>query len=188
MEAVATGFWAPSSTNIRKVLAATLSYVKQHKLQRSAAGRFGVSTKLLSKAIRLKADRKKLPGSIVKTVTEVFESVANPLPDKKMVSKKTGKPTSIMDRSLMAAYRHSRKPSRNANQRLKIPPAPTKACQDTETSQVPRLSLWILSKCGSQAESCQCQNMKPPRTNHSYQRMLQLAFKSEWKISETTTI
>ncbi|KAJ8043839.1 hypothetical protein HOLleu_11114 [Holothuria leucospilota] len=49
MNAVSAGLSAPHTSQTRRALAAILSSLKQHKLQRQAARRFGVSTKLLSR-------------------------------------------------------------------------------------------------------------------------------------------
>lgn len=104
MEAVSAGLSKSRFSKARKILATTLSSVKRYKLQRSTAKKIGVSRKLISKAIKHQAGRKKLQRSIVKVVEDFYETVANQLPDKKLVSKKSGKPTSIMDCSVTKAY------------------------------------------------------------------------------------
>ena len=97
MEAIKTGLKAPRQSAARKSLATTLSSIKRFRLQRAFCKRVGVSRKLIQKAKKLKCGRKTVPKGTVDTVRVFYETNSNQLPDKKLVSKKTLKPTHVMD-------------------------------------------------------------------------------------------
>ena len=63
---------------------------------RSAAKKFGCSRKLLMNARRKVAGRKSITLETIKLIQEYYEKNSNPLPEKKLVSKKTLKPCTIL--------------------------------------------------------------------------------------------
>ena len=65
---------------------------------------FGCSRKLLGKAKKQTAGRKPVSLEAIKCVQEFYEANSNPLPYKKLVSKKTSKPRHVMDCSLAQLY------------------------------------------------------------------------------------
>ncbi|XP_072015462.1 LOW QUALITY PROTEIN: uncharacterized protein [Amphiura filiformis] len=94
-EVVDSGLKEKKTSKHRKKLSCSLHLLKKYKLQREAARQFGVSRKLLSKATKFTAGRSKLPEETRKLVQDFYEAEAQAIPDKKLVSKKTGKPTSL---------------------------------------------------------------------------------------------
>lgn len=117
MEAVAEGLVSRELSK-RKLLATSLSNMKKFKLQRQASKRFGVSRKLLSKAKRFRAGRKSISASTVKQVEAFYERHSKQLPDKKLVSKKTNKARSILDKTLTEL--HFKYNQTNPNQQVSL--------------------------------------------------------------------
>ncbi|PIK36573.1 hypothetical protein BSL78_26595 [Apostichopus japonicus] len=104
MGAVSIGLKEPKTSLKRRSLASILSVVKKCKFQRQASRRFGVSRKVLGKAIRYSAGRKRVSLSTIEDIQHYYEISSNELPDKKFVGKKSGKPRYIMDRSLKESH------------------------------------------------------------------------------------
>lgn len=100
MKAVAEVFQAPRQSKARKRLSECLSTIKRKKLLREASRRFGVSRKLLAKARKDREGRKPVSHLKAKLMETFYEAHSNPLPDKKFVSKKTGKPRYIMGNTI----------------------------------------------------------------------------------------
>lgn len=103
-EVVASCLSEPKQSATRRSVGSSMHILKKHKLMRKVSKKFGVSRKLLSKAKKYTAGRKPLPQTTVKAVQEFYESIGNSLPDKKMVSKRTGKSAKLIDRSILTAY------------------------------------------------------------------------------------
>ena len=103
-EAVTTAMTKPVSGK-RKLLASILQEnLKDSKKIRSAAKKFKCSRKLLTKA-KLKAiGRKRIRLETIQLIQAFYEENSSPLPDKKLVSKKTQKPRHIMRCTISQLY------------------------------------------------------------------------------------
>lgn len=104
VNAVSEGLRLPKKSIARRSLASSLSGVKRMKLQRAACRKFGVSRKLLANAIKRVAGRKPTPLQTIQKITEYYEANSRILPDKKMVSKKTGKPGHVLETPVSQLY------------------------------------------------------------------------------------
>lgn len=105
MDAITEALKAPRHAIGRKKLAASLSSLKKRKMLRKAACRFGVSRKLLAKAKKDTAGRKSCSPATVKLIEQFYESHANILPEKKYVSKATGKPRHIIANTIAVLHK-----------------------------------------------------------------------------------
>ncbi|KAJ8046204.1 hypothetical protein HOLleu_04813 [Holothuria leucospilota] len=98
MTTVSSVLQEPKQSKKRKTLAQSLSKVlKRQRLQREASRRFGVSRKLLQNAKKLSAGRKQIPQETRQLVQDFYETHSNQIPDKKLVSKKTGKARHVLE-------------------------------------------------------------------------------------------
>ena len=95
MDAVETGLRLPRQSLQRKSLAASLSQIKKHKLRREACWRLKISRNLVQKAKKICAGRIQHSPATINLIHEFYEANSNKLPDKKYVSKKSGKPRHI---------------------------------------------------------------------------------------------
>ena len=100
MDAVQEGLKSPRQSSWRRKLAVTLRGTRKFGSQRAVCRRFKVSRHLIQKAKEGRAGSRQLPATTTKLVQEFFEANSNKLPDKKFVSKKTGKPRHIMDHTI----------------------------------------------------------------------------------------
>ncbi|PIK42771.1 hypothetical protein BSL78_20373 [Apostichopus japonicus] len=104
MEAVSIGLKEPKTSLKRRSLASILSVVKKMQVSTTTSRRFGCQRKVLGKAIRYSAGRKRVSLSTIEDIQHYYEISSNELPDKKFVGKKSGKPRYIMDRSLKESH------------------------------------------------------------------------------------
>ena len=80
-----------------------LSQIKQRRQQRAAARYFKCS-RTLFKLNKQKAGRKPVSMEAIRCVKDFYEANSNPLPDKKLVGKKTHKPRHVMDCIIAELY------------------------------------------------------------------------------------
>ncbi|KAJ8042545.1 hypothetical protein HOLleu_13627 [Holothuria leucospilota] len=72
---------------------------------RKAAREFRVSRKLLGKAKRYQSGRKPLSAATVQLVIDFYEASSKDIPDKTLVSKRSGKASAIIDQPIVKLYK-----------------------------------------------------------------------------------
>ena len=106
IDAVSSRLQTPKMSAARHSIASLLSLqLKKHKLPRMAAKKFKVSRNLLKKARKHRPGRKAVPDTTVKEVHIFYEENSNTMPDKKLVSKRTGKATSFLYGPIVKLYK-----------------------------------------------------------------------------------
>ena len=105
MNVVSSELSQPSSSGKKALVSSLSGELGKEQLQREAARKFKVSRKLVRRAGRRKTGRKSLSLQTLTLVKEFYQSRSYTLPDKRYVSKRTGKPTSLLDRSLTSLYK-----------------------------------------------------------------------------------
>lgn len=90
----------------KKDMGAILKELKVKRMQRYASKVLGINRKRIVKATKLKRGRKEITEEDIDTICNFYESMANPLPDKRLVSKHTGKPQMVLSKPVDVVFKH----------------------------------------------------------------------------------